>query len=98
MRNIRMRREMPDSIPLAVLAVALLLTTTAYGSAIRRESAFSLAGQDEKRGRAAALVAEGAAALEKGDAEAARKLFERAVEDDPNSELAHTYLGIIADG
>jgi superkiller protein 3 len=90
---------MPDSLTLVMLATAMILTTAADGrSTIRQASAFSLTQQDEKRERAAALVTEGAAALEKGDADAAKNLFQRAIEADPNNELAHTYLGIIADG
>lgn len=53
--------------------------------------------QDVRVERAAALVAEGVAALDKGDEETARKLFRRAAEADPTSEPAHTYLGVLAD-
>jgi superkiller protein 3 len=90
---------MPDSLTLVVLAAAMILTMATDGrSTIHQASAFSSAQQDEKRERAAAMVVEGAAALEKGDADAAKTLFQRAIAADPNNELAHTYLGIIADG
>lgn len=55
-------------------------------------------GQREgNKERAAALVAEGVSALEREDTNAAKNLFQRALSTDPNSEMAHTYLGVIAD-
>lgn len=89
---------MPDSLTAVVLATATIFMMAARGSTILQASAFSSAQQDEKRGSAATLIAEGAAALEKGDADAAKNLFQRALAADPNNELAHTYLGILADG
>jgi superkiller protein 3 len=47
--------------------------------------------------RAAALVAEGVAALERNDAAAAKASFERALEVDRNNVAAHSYLGALAD-
>lgn len=44
-----------------------------------------------------ALIEKGVAALNRNETEAARSYFNRALQDDPNNELAHTYLGIIAD-
>ncbi|HYP52650.1 MAG TPA: tetratricopeptide repeat protein, partial [Pyrinomonadaceae bacterium] len=43
------------------------------------------------------LVAEGVAALGRGEREAARESFRRALGSDPSDVTAHTYLGIIAD-
>ncbi len=43
------------------------------------------------------LLAEGVAALERGDAPTARDLLERALAADPHSAEAHTYLGVLAD-
>src|SRR5882724_6454417 len=43
------------------------------------------------------LLAEGLAALERGDASTARDLLEHALIIDPRSAEAHTYLGILAD-
>src|SRR5438309_9819957 len=43
------------------------------------------------------LLAEGVAALERGDAPAARDLLERALAADPHSAEAHTYLGVLPD-
>jgi len=45
----------------------------------------------------AALIEKGVAALNRDETEAAKSSFNRALQDDPNNELAHTYLGIIAD-
>jgi tetratricopeptide (TPR) repeat protein len=47
--------------------------------------------------KAAALVNEGAAALERGDLNAARQSFGRALELEKDNVAAHTYLGVIAD-
>src|SRR5262247_4676149 len=43
------------------------------------------------------LLAEGVAALERGDDSTARDLLERALAADPRSSEAHTYLGALAD-
>jgi superkiller protein 3 len=43
------------------------------------------------------LLAEGVAALERGDDSTARDLLERALAADPRSAEAHTYLGALAD-
>src|SRR5215207_448565 len=45
----------------------------------------------------AALIEKGVAALNRDETDAAKSSFNRALEDDPKNELAHTYLGIIAD-
>lgn len=47
--------------------------------------------------RAAQLVAEGVAALQRGDAAGARRLFQQALQANPNDVDAHTYLGVLAD-
>ncbi|MFN2532818.1 MAG: tetratricopeptide repeat protein [Pyrinomonadaceae bacterium] len=51
----------------------------------------------ENKQRAAASIEEGLAALNRDETDAAKISFNRALQDDPNNELAHTYLGIIAD-
>ncbi|HKG97199.1 MAG TPA: tetratricopeptide repeat protein [Pyrinomonadaceae bacterium] len=45
----------------------------------------------------AALIEKGVAALSRDETDAAKSSFNRALQDDPRNELAHTYLGIIAD-
>ncbi|MFL6227403.1 MAG: tetratricopeptide repeat protein [Pyrinomonadaceae bacterium] len=52
-------------------------------------------GHDESR--AAALVADGAHALARGDEGAARDSFAKALQADPDNVDAHTYLGVLAD-
>ena len=47
--------------------------------------------------RAESSIAEGIAALERGDEAAARTLFARALTSDPDNATAHTYLGALAD-
>jgi tetratricopeptide (TPR) repeat protein len=44
------------------------------------------------------LLAAGAAALESGDIDAAKKTFEQVLRADASDVTAHTYLGVIADG
>ncbi|MDT4896967.1 MAG: hypothetical protein QOH25_2044 [Acidobacteriota bacterium] len=78
-----------------MMAAALVLTIIIGGNVICSASAWSQEkGNQEK---AAALVAEGVSALERGDDNAARNLFQRALQADSNNELAHTFLGVIAD-
>jgi Tfp pilus assembly protein PilF len=84
-----------NALRIAFAATALLLNGAA--SADLRAFAKPAIQQQDKREPAAALAAEGVAALEKGDETAARNLFQKTVETDPNNELAHTYLGIFAD-
>jgi protein O-GlcNAc transferase len=48
-------------------------------------------------GRVEALLAEGRAALERGDEASARSAFSRALASDPGNVDAHTYLGVLAD-
>src|SRR5919108_2491646 len=43
------------------------------------------------------LLADGLAALERGDSSTAHDLFERALTADPRNAEAHTYLGVLAD-
>ena len=45
----------------------------------------------------AALIEKGVAALNRDETDAAKSSFNRALQNDPQNELAHTYLGIIAD-
>ncbi|HEX8922611.1 MAG TPA: tetratricopeptide repeat protein, partial [Pyrinomonadaceae bacterium] len=47
--------------------------------------------------RAAKLISEGVAALDRNDVAAARELFRKALEADPRNVTAHTYLGALAD-
>ncbi|HEU4507544.1 MAG TPA: tetratricopeptide repeat protein [Pyrinomonadaceae bacterium] len=51
----------------------------------------------ENKQDVAALIEKGVAALNREETDVAKSSFNRALQDDPNNELAHTYLGIIAD-
>jgi tetratricopeptide (TPR) repeat protein len=55
------------------------------------------AASQDKENKAAALVAEGVAAMERNDPAAAKAFFERALALDRNNVTAHTYLGVLAD-
>ncbi|HEX8500003.1 MAG TPA: tetratricopeptide repeat protein [Pyrinomonadaceae bacterium] len=79
------------------VTAAVVILAAAPGGPPRAAHASSLLRQGKGSERAKALIAEGAAAMEKGDEAGARNLFLRAVEADPASELAHTYLGVLAD-
>ena len=48
-------------------------------------------------GRVETLLAEGKAALERGDEASARSAFSRALASEPGNVEAHTYLGVLAD-
>jgi Tfp pilus assembly protein PilF len=82
---------------LMTVVVALTLWMNVEGVAARGARLSLSIQQDENRQRAAALVDEAVTVLEKGDERGAKNLFERASEIDPNNELAHTYLGVLAD-
>lgn len=81
--------------------VALMLVAFAAGSqavAQRRTPAASRAASAAADARGAeTLLAEGTAALERGDVQAARDFFRRALELDADNVNAHTYLGVLAD-
>jgi Tfp pilus assembly protein PilF len=66
------------------------------GSTSRRATTFAVQ-RAEKKEAASALIEQGVAALNHNETDAAKSLFNRALQDDPDNELAHTYLGIIAD-
>lgn len=63
----------------------------------RASSRLSQTRVEQPQDKAAALVAEGVAALERNDMAAAKAAFERALAIDRNNVAAHSYLGAIAD-
>jgi Tfp pilus assembly protein PilF len=81
------------------LALALTIAFCAIASAAsleaRAESRFIQEAKSDER--ASALIAEGAAALERGDVAGARVAFKRALEINPKDVTAHTYLGALSD-
>ena len=70
------------------LLAALALTAMTAERGVGREARAPQAGN---------RVAEGIAALERGDVAGARELFESALAVDPKNAVAHTNLGLIAD-
>ena len=74
-----------------VITVVMVLPAICYGNqnpSVQRS---------QNKQRAATLIEQGVAALNRNETDAAKSSFNRALQDDPNNELAHTYLGIIAD-
>jgi tetratricopeptide (TPR) repeat protein len=84
-------------LKLTVLTAAIVLSGSFDGAAICNGNTNAFFQRAEDKQRAAASVEEGVAALNRNETAAAKSSFDRALRDDPNNELAHTYLGIIAD-
>jgi Tfp pilus assembly protein PilF len=78
------------------MAIAITLTIVS-GVRFTQAYTFFLTQQGVDGQRAAALVNEAVSVLERGDEANAKTLFQQAVKIDPNNELAHTYLGVMAD-
>ncbi|HEX8772675.1 MAG TPA: tetratricopeptide repeat protein [Pyrinomonadaceae bacterium] len=92
-----MRNRTLNSLSIILTAFVILYGPASGGHASRASAAASSFQQKGSVEDAAALVTEGVSALEKGDETAAALLFQRAIKIDPGNEMAHTYLGIIAD-
>jgi Tfp pilus assembly protein PilF len=97
--RITMRRSTTNALRRIVAASALVFTVGMGEASIFVMGAHPtvLIQQEENRRKAAALLDEAISALEKGDEKSAKNLLQRAIEADPNNELAHTYLGVMAD-
>jgi len=81
---------------LRVMPFFLMLTLSSSCAARPRLAG----GHGEQRAgekQAASLVADGVAAMDRGDAAGAKTLFRRALAADPQNLTARTYLGILAD-
>ncbi|HEX8335370.1 MAG TPA: tetratricopeptide repeat protein [Pyrinomonadaceae bacterium] len=97
-----MRRPQPNRLPAVLLLTATLLATvsTVLGAPARtqRKGVRPAAGRPAAdNARVAGLIAEGAAALSRGEEAAAREAFARALQADPENVDAHTYLGVLSD-
>jgi Tfp pilus assembly protein PilF len=91
-----MARSKYSNTSFLVLVVGLALTGAPCLTFEARAS-FGPVQSPAKQDKAAKLVAEGLAALERNDVAAAKASFERALEIDRHSVAAHTYLGVLAD-
>ena len=76
---------------------ALCLLAAGLCAAEGRALAQPRRAQAAAEGPAAQVIAEAVAALERGDEQAARSLFGRALELEPRNVTALTYLGVLAD-
>lgn len=93
-----MKRELTHHLKLLPpVAFAVLLVASVAASASAASTRHSTQDAASRSKQATALVEEGAVALERNDVAAAKALFERALEADPNNATAHTYLGAMAD-
>lgn len=106
-------RNTLDGTRLRARALAALLCCAAFIAAVpssspRAHAAAGVASPQHKpaqrpvqkkadAGRVETLLAEGIAALERGDEGAARSAFERALASEPDNVAAHTYLGALDD-
>jgi Tfp pilus assembly protein PilF len=87
----RLRRFLALCAIFQVLFVLPALSVTGRAQTSRYRHQQQRTESDEK------LLAEGLAALDRGDTAIAREFLERALAADPRNAQAHTYLGVIAD-
>jgi tetratricopeptide (TPR) repeat protein len=97
MRDIMLVRSKLFARRLAWAVACLLLAGGATGQAVEAHAPIHQFQLRAPQDKAAALVAEGIAALERNDLAAAKASFERALEVDRNNIAAHSYLGALAD-
>jgi tetratricopeptide (TPR) repeat protein len=87
----------PGRSILLLVAVGWLIGAP-YQSLCCAQTAVAATKNNVTRGeQAERLVAEGAAAFERGEVTVARDFFQRALERNPSSVAAHTHLGMLAD-
>src|SRR5260370_40156264 len=75
----------------------ILMLTLCCSCAVQSQFATGHGQQRAVEKQAASLVADGVAAMNRGDSAGARNLFRRALASDPKNLTARTYLGILAD-
>src|ERR1700749_612934 len=83
--------------PRLLLAAALICAAAACARVSNAQGARATRVQARDETRASTLVAEGADALSRGDATAARDSFSKALQAEPDNVDAHTYLGVLSD-
>jgi Tfp pilus assembly protein PilF len=82
---------------LLLVALGLLTAVPERGVCCAQTTVASTGDNISRAEQAERLVAEGAAAFERGDVTAARDFFQKALELNPASVTAHTNLGMLAD-
>ncbi|MCA1620562.1 MAG: tetratricopeptide repeat protein [Acidobacteria bacterium] len=87
----------PKVLRTALLLAALSAPAGADGWAMCRAQTPARPTTRAARGTSSAAVAEGVAALERGDVDAARASFRKALGLNPREAEAHKYLGLLAD-
>jgi Tfp pilus assembly protein PilF len=102
----KLLRKKIAAFSMAMLPVPILLLGSLFNitgstlpgnrSNVSRASSLSRP-QTTPEERAAKLISEGVAALDRNETAAARALFLKALEADPRNLTAHTYLGVLAD-
>jgi Tfp pilus assembly protein PilF len=80
-----------------VMLAALAASAGAGWPVCRAQTSTRPAGQGVHRGASAGVVAEGVAAFERGELDASRALFHKALTLNPKEVEAHRYLGLLAD-
>ena len=83
--------------PACYSLIAGLVLMFVVQASVEARVAFDAVQNPAQEEKAAALVSEGAASLERNDAQAARRLFQKALEVDRSNVAAHTYLGVMDD-
>ena len=75
---------------------AAVVLSWPLGATCRANTVVLFQGPANKQ-QVAALIEKGVAALDRSETDVAKGFFIRALQADPDNELAHTYLGVIAD-
>lgn len=79
------------------MTAAMVLSWTVAGAATCQANTDFFFQRADNKQQVATLIEKGVAALGRNETAAAKSFFTRALQHDPKNELAHTYLGIIAD-
>jgi superkiller protein 3 len=82
---------------LLFVAVAASAVTAGQGVCLSQTRAASPRQSASRAGQSDAVVAEGVAAIDRGDLDSARSLFEKALGLNPKDVEAHRYLGLLDD-
>jgi Tfp pilus assembly protein PilF len=84
-------------LKLIVMTAAVVLSWPLSEAATCRGTTVVLLQGAPNKQQVATLIEQGVAALERQEMDVAKSFFNRALAADPKNELAHTYLGVIAD-